>query len=72
MNSLVRFGDLKERGNTTPKPLQVPDVGLPPVIEQLRQRLLRGNCADSVDVRLAIVGELVYCCYRELMTRRYL
>jgi hypothetical protein len=72
MSSLVRFSDFKAQGNTTPKPSQSPDVGLPPVIEQLRHRLVSGNCADSVDVRIAIVGELVYCCYLELLNRRYL
>jgi hypothetical protein len=72
MSSLIQFDDLRAQANTQPAPSTTPDAGFQPLIERLRHRLVSGNCADSVDVRVAIVGELVYCCYRELMTRRYL
>lgn len=70
MGSLIQLNDLKARANATPAPIR--EVATPPVIEQLRQRLLSGNYADSIDVKLAIVGELVYHTYKELMKRRYL
>jgi hypothetical protein len=73
MNSLIHFEDLKADASTKPaSSAATSDAGFQPLIEQLRRRLVNGNCADSMDVRIAIVGELVYCCYRELMTRRYL
>jgi hypothetical protein len=72
MSSLIQFDDLRAQANTKPTSSTPPDVGLSPLIEQLRHRLVSGNCADSVDVRIAIVGELVYSCYMELMKRRYL
>ncbi len=48
------------------------ESGGPEVVEQLRHRLIHNPCADSADVRVAIVAELVYQCYRQLTKKRYL
>jgi hypothetical protein len=48
------------------------DSGGPEIVEQLRHRLIHNPCADSAEVRVAILGELVYQCYRQLAERRYL
>lgn len=47
-----------------------PDTNL--VIDQLRARLLSRDFHDSVEVKTAVLGELIYQCYIELQKRRYL
>jgi hypothetical protein len=42
------------------------------IVEQLRHRLIHNPCADSDGVRIAILGELIYQCYRQLSKKRYL
>lgn len=44
----------------------------PEVVEQLRHRLIHNPCADSGEVKVAILGELIYQCYRQLAKKRYL
>jgi hypothetical protein len=44
----------------------------PEIVEQLRHRLIHNPCADSAEVRLAIVGELMYQIYKQLAKKRYL
>lgn len=68
MNSLIQFDDLKAGANTSPRPSAAPAPELPHRIEQLRQRLLT-NYPDSVDVKIAVLAELIYCCYGELLKR---
>jgi hypothetical protein len=41
-------------------------------IESLRHRLVAGGYGDSVEVKAAILGEMLYCCYAELQKQRYL
>ncbi len=48
------------------------DSGGPEIVEQLRHRLIHNPCADSPEVRVAIVAELVYQCYRQLTKKRHL
>lgn len=73
MDSLIRFDDLKVGSNTvhadTAKAETFPSAQ---VIEQLRQRLISQDSRDSVEIKIAIVGELIYFAYRELMLRRTL
>ena len=44
----------------------------PEIVEQLRHRLIHNPCADSAEVRVAILGELIYQCYRQLAKKRHL
>ena len=48
------------------------DTLAPEVIENLRHRLVTDPCRDSVEVKVAIVGELVYQVYKQLSRKRYL
>ena len=48
------------------------ESGGPEIVEQLRHRLIHNPCADSGEVRVAILGELIYQCYRQLAKKRYL
>jgi hypothetical protein len=42
------------------------------IVVQLRHRLIHNPCADSDGVRIAILGELLYQCYKQLAKNRYL
>lgn len=59
----------------------VRDVEAPPdaestaafrAIEQLRSRIVSPDYRDSLDVKTAILGEMLFQCFRELQKRRYL
>jgi hypothetical protein len=74
MQRLVRFDDLgiesTKGAATSGMPIDTPPSQA--IIEQLRHRLLSGAHCDSVEVKTAIVGELVYQCFLELRRKRYL
>ena len=72
MGSLIQLKELQAQRDAPASMLASQKLPTSPVIEQLRHRLISGSCADSVEVKLAIVGELLYHCYQELMKRRYL
>lgn len=72
MATLVQLKELKGQSNTAPTAPQTKEIAVPPMIAQLRNRLVSGASADSLDVKVAIVGELVWLCYQDLMKRRYL
>ena len=72
MTPLVHLQELKGQADTKRASDQTNEVAVPPGIIQLRHRLVNGACADSLDVKIAIVGELVWLCYLESMKRRYL
>jgi hypothetical protein len=71
-NQLMKFTAAQpkatEQNNAHP---QQDPVG-PEVVEQLRHRLIKDAYCDSVEVKVAIVGELVYQCYKQLAKKRYL
>lgn len=73
MDSLIRFDDPKVDSNTarsdTPQPETFPSAQ---VIEQLRHRLISPDFHDPVEIKIAILGEIVYFTYRELLKRRTL
>ena len=72
MSQLVRFKEFAATANTAPATSYAHEASILPTIEQLRLRLVSRNCADSLDVRVAIVGELTYLCFKELAKKRYL
>jgi hypothetical protein len=41
-------------------------------IEQLRNRIVSPEYCDSLEVKTAIIGEMVFQCFKELQKRRYL
>jgi len=70
-NQIMKFAEATSqaaRKNTTTQE----DSSGPEVVEQLRHRLIHNPCADSGEVRVAILGELIYQCYRQLAKKRYL
>lgn len=70
---LIRFDDMKVSANTDqPDSAQTETFPSAHVIEQLRRRLISQDSRDSVEIKIAIVGELIYFAYRELMLRRTL
>jgi hypothetical protein len=74
MRGLVRFDDLGGRGTKETETSGMP-TDTPPsqaIIEELRHRLLSGAHCDSVEVKTALVGELVYQCFLELRRKRHL
>jgi hypothetical protein len=73
MSRLIRFNELKSESAPEGAPVgPTDDATIPTLIERLRHRLISGDCFDSVEVKTAIVGELVYHCYKDLMKKRYL
>ena len=73
MDSLIRFDDLKVGPNTDRADIAQPETfPSAQVIEQLRHRLIDPNYHDPVEIKIAILGEIVYFTYRELLKRRTL
>jgi hypothetical protein len=72
MNQLMKFTVAQpkapEQNNAPPQE----DAIAPEVIEQLRHRLINDPYRDAVEVKVAVVGELVYQCYKQLAKKRYL
>ena len=70
MEPLVRFSELTPPANGDPAKPEVTTGAVPDQIERLHHRLASGEFRDSVEVTIAIVGELVYQTYKDLITRR--
>ncbi|MDE2450668.1 MAG: hypothetical protein KGO22_16960 [Gammaproteobacteria bacterium] len=68
MDSLIRFDDLKVSANRDTS--QEDTFPSAQVIEQLRHRLISPDYHDPVEIKIAVLGEMVYFCYRELAKRR--
>lgn len=73
MEGLIRFDDLKPAANGTPESTagseNFPSAA---IIEQLRNRLIGPDYRDPIEIKSAILGDLVYFCYREITKRRVL
>ena len=69
-DSLIRFAELTSTANSVPVKAEVSVGAIPHQIEQLRHRLVSGDFRDPVEVQTAIVGELVYLTYKDLITRK--
>ncbi len=69
-DSLVRFTELTATTNSVAVKAETTVGAIPQEIEQLRHRLVSGNFRDPVEVQTAIVGELVYLTYKDLITRK--
>jgi hypothetical protein len=73
MSRLIRFNELKSENPLVSAPVdRSEDATTPTLIDRLRHRLVSRDYCDSIDVKTAIVGELVYHCYKELMKKSYL
>lgn len=72
MDSLIRFDHLKGGANKQPETAPTETFPSAEVIEQLRHRLISPDYHDPVEIKVAILGEIVYFTYRELMLRRTL
>ena len=73
MKQLIRLGQNTERTEARSTPNgSIEEPRASRCIEQLRHRLVSGNYFDSVEVKTALVGEMLYHCYIELQKRRYL
>lgn len=59
MKSVLRLKD----GNLTP-----PQPVIDPVVVQLHERLMRNDYADSMEVRLALLAEMVFRIYLNTTT----
>jgi hypothetical protein len=70
---LITLGQIrtKENPNTEPK-VYVDNSPSQRLLAHLRQRLVSGDYHDSVEVKTAILGEMIYLCYTECQKRRYL
>jgi hypothetical protein len=73
MTRLMNLG-LKAAQNESSKESAPSEIDPRPsaAIETLRRRLIGGVHADSVEVKVAVLGEMLYCCYIELQKRRHL
>lgn len=71
MTQVMKFDDAKD-GRIEQKTAQTENEVGPEAVEKLRYRLLNNEYCDSHEVRLAILGELVYQCYKQLQKRKYL
>jgi hypothetical protein len=68
--TLVRFTELKAAADSIPAKTETTVGAIPPQIEQLRHRLVSGEFRDPIEMQTAIVGELVYLTYKDLITRK--
>jgi hypothetical protein len=71
MTQLMKFRGTESSGPVTPNGPTTEDPSAPEVVEQLRHRLLNSP-SDSIETKVAIVGEMTYWCYRQLAKRKYL
>ena len=62
---------IKEKPTTPPK-VYVEDSPGQRLLAQLRHRLVSGDYHDSVEVKTALLGEMIYILYTEFQKRRYL
>ena len=72
MEPLVRFSELSGSQNAAATRADTAPPPIPADIELLRRRLVSGEFRDPVEVTVAIVGELVYLTYKDLITRKRL
>jgi hypothetical protein len=73
MDGLIHFDDLKAHANaSSPEATSSNTFPSAQVIEQLRNRLISPDHRDPVEIKVAILGEIVYFAYRALMKRRTL
>jgi hypothetical protein len=72
MKQIMKFAEATTRATGRNNATTEGDSIAPEVIETLRSRLFNGSYSDSTEVRVAIVGELVYQCYQQLAKKRYL
>jgi hypothetical protein len=71
MSQLIKFRGTQSSDPDTPNRPTTEDPSAPEIVEQLRHRLLN-NPSDSLETKVAIVGEITYQCYKQLAKRRYL
>jgi hypothetical protein len=67
----MQFREAQNSTHASPNDASKEGPAPPEVVEQLRQRLLN-NPSDSIETKVAIVGEMTYWCYRQLAKRKFL
>ena len=72
MSQIMKFAEATVQATGKNNATTQGESGGPEIVEQLRHRLIHNPCADSAEVRVAILGELIYQCYRQLTKKRYL
>ena len=72
MSQIMKFAEATAQAAGKNNATTEGESGGPEVVEQLRHRLIHNPCADSAEVRVAILGELIYQCYRQLAKKRHL
>jgi hypothetical protein len=72
MTQIMKFAAATTQPAGKNKPPTEGESVAPEQIEKLRNRLINNPGSDSVEMRVVIVGELVYQCYKQLAKRRYL
>jgi hypothetical protein len=73
MESLIRFDALRVDANQAPAPAaQTETFPSAQVIDQLRHRLISPDYRDPVEVKIAVLSDLICACHHQLMKRREL
>jgi hypothetical protein len=72
MNQIMKFAEATTQATGKNDATTEGESVAPEVVEQLRHRLIHNPGSDSVEMRVVIVGELVYQCYKQLAKKRYL
>ena len=67
---LIQFNELQATANVSAANAESTVGAIPDEIEKLRHRLVGSDFRDSVDLKVMIVGELVYLAYKDLITRK--
>jgi len=71
MSQLMKFKEAQNNTQAPPNGVLKEDPSAPEIVEQLRHRLCN-TPSDSIETKIAIVGEMTYWCYRQLAKRKYL
>jgi hypothetical protein len=73
MDGLIRFDGLKASANADrPDTANTETFPSEQVISQLRHRLISPDFRDSVEIKIAILAEIVLACYQQLKAKRQL
>jgi len=70
MSGLVNFAELGASNPTAQLPASTAPPPIPSGIEALRARALNPVYCDSIETRMALVCELIYQTYADLVTRK--
>ena len=72
MTQVMKFTDATSKAAEQNRGRPEDEAVGPEIVEKLRHRLISNEYCDSAEVRLAVIGELVYQCYKQLQKKTYL